>query len=58
MQVYNAYMQPIVDEDPETLDWGMPDLDGIRRYMRQKAGWDEVKTDGPLLPAVFGIDLD
>jgi len=30
--VVDAYLHPQIDESQECFDWGLPDLDGLRRY--------------------------
>ncbi|KAI8052052.1 hypothetical protein BDF22DRAFT_633996 [Syncephalis plumigaleata] len=51
-RVAKAYQYPVIDDSPESFEWELPDLDGIRWYMSRKADWDQVKVDERVLPII------
>lgn len=50
--IADAYIQPMVDDDPTRFQWGIPDLDGLRDYLRLTLGWDRGEVDRLLLPII------
>lgn len=50
--VYDAYLQPDVDKSPETFQWGVPDLEGLRRFLMATIGWSPERTDEVLVPVI------
>ncbi|KAG1675699.1 DNA repair protein complementing XP-G cells [Nymphon striatum] len=55
LNVFNAYMEPEVDDSKEKFSWSTPDLDMLRQYpffkfAFQKFGWAKTKVDDILLP--------
>lgn len=50
--VFDAYLHPAVDKDPTKFSWGMPDLDALRLFLNQTAGWDEQKVNETIVPVV------
>jgi DNA excision repair protein ERCC-5 len=48
--VAEAYRHPQVDESQERFEWGLPDIDGLRRFARGKMGWPDEKVDELVLP--------
>ncbi|KAJ4397267.1 DNA repair protein rad2 [Gnomoniopsis smithogilvyi] len=50
--VYDAYMQPDVDKDPQQFQWGVPDLEGLRRFLMATIGWSQERTDEVLVPVI------
>ncbi|GJJ72581.1 DNA excision repair protein ERCC-5 [Entomortierella parvispora] len=50
--IADAYIQPMVDDDPTRFQWGIPDLDGLRDYLRLTLGWDRAEVDRLLLPII------
>lgn len=50
--VYDAYLKPDVDRDPEPFQWGVPDLEGLRRFLMATIGWSPERTDEVLVPVV------
>jgi len=50
--VDEAYLKPEVDEDPSTFQWGVPDLDGLRRFLMSTIGWSQEQCDEILVPVV------
>lgn len=50
--VYDAYLRPDVDKDPEPFQWGVPDLEGLRRFLMATIGWSPERTDEVLVPVV------
>ncbi|KAJ3119361.1 DNA repair protein rad2 [Nowakowskiella sp. JEL0407] len=51
-RVEAAYLKPQVNEDITPIQWGMPNLQAVRKYMEDKLRWDEKKTDEVLLPVI------
>ncbi|KIM39948.1 hypothetical protein M413DRAFT_19658 [Hebeloma cylindrosporum] len=50
--VRDAYYHPTVDSSEEPFKWGMPDLDGLRAFLREELGWRQHKVDELLLPII------
>ena len=50
--VYEAFMQPVVDESTDEFTWGKPDLDLLRDFAYDKLGWTKAKVDEIVLPVV------
>lgn len=50
--VYDAYMHPDVDKDPQQFQWGVPDLEGLRRFLMATIGWSQERTDEVLVPVI------
>ncbi|KAM0288041.1 hypothetical protein ACHAQH_000109 [Verticillium albo-atrum] len=50
--VRDAYMNPEVDDSPETFQWGVPNLEGLRQYLMATIGWSEERTDEVLVPVI------
>lgn len=50
--VYDAYLAPDVDRTPEPFQWGVPDLEGLRRFLMATIGWSPERTDEVLVPVV------
>ncbi|KAM0335335.1 hypothetical protein ACHAQA_000380 [Verticillium albo-atrum] len=50
--VKDAYMHPEVDDSPETFQWGVPNLEGLRQYLMATIGWSEERTDEVLVPVI------
>lgn len=50
--VYDAYMNPDVDKDPQSFQWGVPDLEGLRRFLMATIGWSQERTDEVLVPVI------
>ncbi|KAJ3096384.1 DNA repair protein rad2 [Phlyctochytrium planicorne] len=51
-RVIEAYFTPQVDEENREFQWGSPDLNGIRDFMQEKAGFLPIKTDEVLIPVI------
>ncbi|RPB01699.1 hypothetical protein L873DRAFT_1827033 [Choiromyces venosus 120613-1] len=51
-RVDEAYLHPEVDRDPSKFEWGMPDLDGLRRFLMATVGWSQERTDEVLVPVI------
>ncbi len=47
-----AYLNPEVDKDPEPFQWGVPDLDALRRFLMATIGWSQERTDEVLVPVI------
>ncbi|KAF9581163.1 DNA repair protein rad2 [Lunasporangiospora selenospora] len=50
--VADAYQRPLVDDDETRFQWGIPDLDGLRGFLRKSLGWDQGEVDRVLLPII------
>ncbi|POR32762.1 DNA excision repair protein Rad2 [Tolypocladium paradoxum] len=50
--VYDAYMHPQVDASAEPFQWGVPDLEGLRRFLMATIGWSKERTDEVLVPVI------
>ncbi|KAF9287034.1 DNA repair protein rad2 [Mortierella alpina] len=50
--VADAYKRPMVDDDPTKFQWGIPDLDGLRDFLRKSLSWDRGEVDRVLLPII------
>lgn len=50
--VFDAYLKPEVDSDPEQFQWGVPDVDGLRRFLMSTIGWSQERTDEVLVPVI------
>ena len=51
-RIIDAYMNPNVDTSSIDFEWGAPDLNGIRKFMWEKVGWNTEKVNNALLPAI------
>lgn len=50
--VYDAYLEPEVDHSAEAFQWGVPDLEGLRRFLMATIGWSKERTDEVLVPVI------
>ncbi|KAK3830070.1 MAG: hypothetical protein JOS17DRAFT_673316, partial [Linnemannia elongata] len=50
--IADAYVHPMVDDDDAKFQWGIPDLDGLRDYLRKSMSWDRGEVDRVLLPII------
>ncbi|KAK4235005.1 hypothetical protein C8A03DRAFT_37181 [Achaetomium macrosporum] len=50
--VFDAYLRPEVDSNPEPFQWGVPDLDGLRQFLMRTIGWSQERTDEVLVPVI------
>ncbi|KAF9128570.1 DNA repair protein rad2 [Mortierella sp. 14UC] len=50
--IADAYVHPMVDDDDAKFQWGIPDLDGLRDYLRKSMSWDRSEVDRVLLPII------
>ncbi|KAG8408993.1 DNA repair protein rad2 [Metarhizium acridum] len=50
--VYEAYLHPEVDDTAEPFQWGVPDLEGLRRFLMATIGWSKERTDEVLVPVI------
>lgn len=51
-RVEQAYLQPEVDSDPSTFQWGVPDLHSLRNFLMSTIGWSQERTDEILVPVI------
>lgn len=54
--VYDAYLNPDVDKNPEQFLWGVPDLEGLRRFLMATIGWSPERTDEVLVPVIRDLN--
>ncbi|KAI3395713.1 hypothetical protein diail_936 [Diaporthe ilicicola] len=54
--VYEAYLEPDVDKNPEQFQWGAPDLEGLRRFLMATIGWSPERTDEVLVPVIRDLN--
>ena len=47
-----AYINPEVDNDPSSFEWGVPDLDALRSFLMATIGWTQERTDEVLVPVI------
>ncbi|KAK2060312.1 DNA excision repair protein [Colletotrichum caudatum] len=50
--VTDAYIRPEVDSSPESFQWGVPDLEGLRQFLMATIGWSKERTDEVLVPVI------
>ncbi|KAK9437642.1 XPG domain containing protein [Metarhizium brunneum] len=50
--VHEAYLHPEVDDSAESFQWGVPDLEGLRRFLMATIGWSKERTDEVLVPVI------
>ena len=50
--IYEAYLYPDVDHDRTRFQWGQPDLEKLRTFLRFYVGWKTDKVDEILLPVL------
>lgn len=50
--IAQAYTAPQIDSSTQRFEWGLPDIDEIKYYMRDKSGWTAEKVDQIILPVV------
>ena len=50
--VLTAYLNPVVDKSTAQFSWGIPDLDNIRVFCKQKLGWLSEDTDKVVQPII------
>ena len=50
--VYDAYLHPHVDDSAEPFQWGVPDVEGLRRFLMATIGWTKERTDEVLVPVI------
>ncbi|KAF0356330.1 PIN domain-like protein [Gigaspora margarita] len=48
--IWGAYMNPQVDDSKIQFQWGFPDLDDLRSYLKENLSWSESKADETLVP--------
>ncbi|CAE6413835.1 unnamed protein product [Rhizoctonia solani] len=51
-KVREAYLEPTVDPSEERFEWGLPDLDGLRRFLADELSWATEKVDETILPVI------
>ncbi|KAK4310651.1 hypothetical protein Pmani_017797 [Petrolisthes manimaculis] len=56
-QVYDAYLNPEVDESKEKFTWAVPNVEALRQFTGEKFGWSRAKTDEILGPVMKRLGL-
>nr|XP_045596661.1 DNA excision repair protein ERCC-5 homolog [Procambarus clarkii] len=51
-RVYEAYLEPEVDESREKFTWAVPNVEALRTFTMEKFGWNLAKADEILLPVL------
>ena len=51
-RVADAYLNPEVDSDPMSFQWGVPDLAALRSFLSAQIGWSSERTDEVLVPVI------
>ncbi|KAM3503331.1 hypothetical protein MY10362_004255 [Beauveria mimosiformis] len=54
--VDDAYLHPQVDDSAEPFQWGVPDVEGLRRFLMATIGWTKERTDEVLVPVIRDIN--
>ena len=54
--VDDAYINPVVDNDTQPFEWGVPDLASLRSFLSGTVGWTEERTDEILVPVIRDIN--
>lgn len=55
--VREAYINPEVDADTSSFEWGQPDVDALRSYLMRQCGWHQEYTDSQLLPVIKDMNV-
>ncbi|KAH7156248.1 hypothetical protein EDB81DRAFT_786412 [Dactylonectria macrodidyma] len=50
--VFDAYLNPEVDDSAEQFQWGVPDVEGLRQFLMATIGWSKERTDEVLVPVI------
>lgn len=50
--VYEAYLEPEVDDSTDPFQWGVPDVEGLRQFLMATIGWSKERTDEVLVPVI------
>ncbi|CAG8604844.1 26194_t:CDS:10, partial [Gigaspora rosea] len=53
--IWGAYMNPQVDDSKIQFQWGFPDLDDLRSYLKENLSWSESKADETLNERVENV---
>eukprot|EP00158_Paraphelidium_tribonemae_P005635 Partr_v1_DN27439_c0_g1_i6_m71808 putative Excision repair cross-complementing rodent repair deficiency, complementation group 5 len=51
----NEYLNPNVDAIKSKFEWQVPNLNGIRKFMFDKVGWEGRKVDDMLFPVIRNV---
>ncbi|KAI1940433.1 DNA repair protein rad2 [Ophidiomyces ophidiicola] len=55
-RVETAYLEPEVDSDPSSFQWGVPDLEALRHFLMSTVGWSPERTDEVLVPVIRDVN--
>ncbi|KAI1264831.1 PIN domain-like protein [Xylariaceae sp. FL1019] len=50
--VFDAYLHPEVESSAEQFQWGLPDVEGLRKFLMATIGWSQERTDEVLVPVI------
>lgn len=50
--VFDAYLNPEVDDDTTPFRWGVPNLDQIRSFLMYNVGWSQSRVDEVMVPLI------
>jgi DNA excision repair protein ERCC-5 len=56
LRVDEAYLKPEVDHNDEPFQWGVPDLDNLRKFLMATIGWSQERTDEVLVPVIRDLN--
>ncbi|EPX74073.1 DNA repair nuclease Rad13 [Schizosaccharomyces octosporus yFS286] len=54
--VDEAYLNPTVDDSKQKFQWGIPDLDELRKFLMATVGWSKQRANEVLLPIIQDIN--
>lgn len=50
--VFDAYLNPEVEDDTTPFKWGVPNLDQIRSFLMYNVGWSQSRVDEVMVPLI------
>lgn len=56
-KVYEAYLNPEVDESREKFSWAVPNVEALRTFTSEKFGWNFAKADEILTPVMKKLGI-
>ena len=51
-QVYQAYIEPVIDRSEEKFTWAVPNFVAVRDFATEKFGWSKIKIDEVVKPVI------
>ncbi|KAG4303878.1 hypothetical protein PORY_002732 [Pneumocystis oryctolagi] len=55
--VDKAYLEPEVDSSLQQFEWGVPDLDNLRDFLKSTIGWPLQKINEMIIPVIKNMNL-